>query len=568
MAGMFLNILLALTPPPAPIKAIWWIRFLIPFWPEGSLARGAAGWLQGWLIVPALAFWHHATVLMLPGFYTRWRMIRVILVYIIAVTAIVLHLNTTLIIERVSGDPLYLNSMQAGPLFLLFLGLVLIIMVLCLTNLLRSARSALPGMHRKQFNSMIIATGAAGLVAPIGILGSAVGLPFPMLVPSLCLGFAVMVLGFGIARHSAIMKGRTIRRDFIYNAVAVSLITLIYLGASLLSVIVYGVPASAFIFIVILAVITHSVIDIGRMNLDAFFYRKGNRQLRANLRRMADFAGEQSLEENLEDALVSLCQTVRATYGILVLLENGVDRTIIKHRWAGNNLSLEQLDLNSDDVLHLEQSQLPEPLADAALLVPLYDYTKQIGTLVFGRPVNGTRFSPTDVDLLLYPSDQLVTTIKRSKRESETMAQLSELTQIGDERVESYPERIPIKDVENALRNIWDYSYLGATSLAELSLVLSHLPSGPVTHIDRGKGVHAVLREAVEKLHPVGDKPNNPPPREWYAYLILYGAYLEDQLNRDIMSQLYISEGTFNRTRRSAIRSVTRVIEEMEAALH
>ena len=122
--------------------------------------------------------------------------------------------------------------------------------------------------------------------------------------------------------------------------------------------------------------------------------------------------------------------------------------------------------------------------------------------------------------------------------------------------------------MENALRNLWDYSYLGACSLAELSLVHSHLPQGPVTHLDRGKGVHVALKDAIEKLHPAGENPRDPPPREWYAYLILFGAYLEDRLNRDIMAQLYISEGTFNRTRRSAIRSVTRVLEEMEAALH
>jgi hypothetical protein len=32
------------------------------------------------------------------------------------------------------------------------------------------------------------------------------------------------------------------------------------------------------------------------------------------------------------------------------------------------------------------------------------------------------------------------------------------------------------------------------------------------------------------------------------------------------MSELYISEGTFNRTRRRAIRSITKILEEMERA--
>jgi hypothetical protein len=60
--------------------------------------------------------------------------------------------------------------------------------------------------------------------------------------------------------------------------------------------------------------------------------------------------------------------------------------------------------------------------------------------------------------------------------------------------------------------------------------------------------------------------PAEPLPREWHPYTILYGAYIEDRLNRDIMAQLYISEGTFNRTRRAAIRSVRRMLQELEAA--
>ena len=56
----------------------------------------------------------------------------------------------------------------------------------------------------------------------------------------------------------------------------------------------------------------------------------------------------------------------------------------------------------------------------------------------------------------------------------------------------------------------------------------------------------------------------NPPPREWYAYLILRDAYVEERPNREIMLRLFISEGTFNRTRRSAIRSLARDLGEME----
>ncbi|MBK5108539.1 MAG: hypothetical protein JJE12_10415, partial [Anaerolineales bacterium] len=84
--------------------------------------------------------------------------------------------------------------------------------------------------------------------------------------------------------------------------------------------------------------------------------------------------------------------------------------------------------------------------------------------------------------------------------------------------------------------------------------------------IDKGKAVNKIVTAAIDKLRPGEEVPAEPLPREWYPYTILHGAYIEDRLNRDIMSQLYISEGTFNRTRRSAIRSMRRMLEEMEAA--
>jgi hypothetical protein len=68
----------------------------------------------------------------------------------------------------------------------------------------------------------------------------------------------------------------------------------------------------------------------------------------------------------------------------------------------------------------------------------------------------------------------------------------------------------------------------------------------------------------VEKLRPTADLPKEPIPREWYPYLILHDAYFEGLPNRDIISKLYVSDGTFHRTRRSALRSVTRVLSELE----
>ena len=148
------------------------------------------------------------------------------------------------------------------------------------------------------------------------------------------------------------------------------------------------------------------------------------------------------------------------------------------------------------------------------------------------------------------------------------MEEPPEITQAQNIPQAEIAQEITVKEVEDALRNLYDYAHLGNSPLGKLEIVSQELLPGEITHIDLGKAVNQVITLSIEKLRPGEELPPEPLPREWYPYTILHGAYIEDRLNRDIMSQLYISEGTFNRTRRAAIRSVRRMLEEMEAALH
>ena len=66
----------------------------------------------------------------------------------------------------------------------------------------------------------------------------------------------------------------------------------------------------------------------------------------------------------------------------------------------------------------------------------------------------------------------------------------------------------------------------------------------------------------IEVLRPAQACPREPIPRDWYSYMVLHDAYREGIPNNDNMSKLYISEGTFHRTRRAAVRSVARVFLE------
>ena len=61
--------------------------------------------------------------------------------------------------------------------------------------------------------------------------------------------------------------------------------------------------------------------------------------------------------------------------------------------------------------------------------------------------------------------------------------------------------------------------------------------------------------------------PGEPLPRVWYNYAVLHDAYVEYVPNREIMARLYISEGTFNRTRRSALRGLARLFLERDQVI-
>jgi hypothetical protein len=261
--------------------------------------------------------------------------------------------------------------------------------------------------------------------------------------------------------------------------------------------------------------------------------------------------------------LNTLCASVRATYGLIFTFDgDATARSFSDFRWHGLPIEVPAQTLSTDDVTHLEAHRFPAPLDEAALLVPLYAEAEQIGALLLGQPSNGVRYADDEVERVLHPADRIADALYTARRKTEYLSRLTEV--VEEHRTEKRREHpsVPAEIVEDALRNLYDYTHLADTPLAELELVQKRL-AGKKTHLERGKTVQAVLLEALEEMRPSSNVPRDPPPREWYPFLILRDAYREEVSNRDIMLKLYISEGTFNRTRRAAIRSLARALTEM-----
>jgi hypothetical protein len=248
--------------------------------------------------------------------------------------------------------------------------------------------------------------------------------------------------------------------------------------------------------------------------------------------------------------------------------ENGYYEQAAAYRWNGAKLSLPANSLVTDDLKSLKSGELPEPFEKAVFIIPSYLNEQQVGALVLGASEHGLAYSPVELngvqELADYLGGWLSHLIWLRKRQPAPIGQefLPESGLFGNTS-----DQISTRTVELGLRNLHDYSSLAELPLAETSLVRRNNKNRR-SHIDAGKAVHGLLMEALECLRPQdseeGKKIKGVPRRDWYPYIILRDAYVYCDPNREIMDRLYISEGTFNRLRRSAIRSLTQLLIDME----
>lgn len=561
MGGYFLNQLLALNPPPTPPQATrQWLHHLILFWPQDVFELGWQGWLQGWLPAYSVVFWYHATLYMLPGTFNRRRLILASIGYACVFAGILIKARYSYHWVNLGGDPLY-NSLLSIPLFPLFGAGFATFAALSTLNILKTMRALPASMPRAQFQLFALATLLGGTAVFPGIISFWLEKPVPQAITALVLLATLIMTGIGVARYNALLDHRPVQRDFLYSAAEAGAILLIYMFFHRLFMALYPLPTISYVFVGCLAVITHLLIDITRHKLDRLFLHDKNRQLRLRLRQLSKMIASKGNNEVLEKALELIGDSIPATWLFTLQYTQSGLRPVATWNWTGEPIeiidtSLLTASLNTDELVVLHSQSLPPPFEHAVVILPLSENERD-GVLLVGPSRNQTGYSEIDLLTLQNAGEVLVNLLRELHSEMPTgvldQSYLSEQT-------------LP-RLVELGLRNLHNYAYLGDSPLTHLRLVERGLESHPPTHIERGKAVSTLLEEAVSRLRPDQDEPCGTLDRSWYPYIILRDAYLDGEPNRNIISRLYISEGTFNRTRRAAIASVARLITEMESGL-
>lgn len=493
---------------------------------------------------------------------------------------------------KTGGDPaIYLSDRTTSPLYPLATVFLVVLGFMAFLHLGTGWRRERGRRQKRHYLALFAAVALTSLGGLYLTLGVWLQLDIPSLPADLAVGTAVVIVGYLVAEYNAYVEGLDIKRDLLYIALAITLFTVSYvIVAELLYLRGHVFSALTLILIILFAVTSLMLYDGLRAALDRLFYREQFRQLRANLRALAREAGVgQALPDRLYAILAALCRTLRITRGFIALRSDDSFYCEATVRAEPLGEKFPKTALASAEIAELPRpgSSSPEGMA---LLVPIYAGDDQIGGLVLGRTETGRSYSEEDLMLLDDVAEQLAIVIQTSQLQEENARAISGMVEDFRERERALQRRMqqllaerehaqPVMEgvdeeeftsmVEDALRRLHDYSYLGEQPLAQLRVVAWRMETnkgGFVTHIDRGKALSDILTQAVQKLRPEGEAPDRHavPGREWYQYIVLHDAYVLGELNRDIMSRLYISEGTFNRTRRRAVRSVSKALPEME----
>jgi hypothetical protein len=416
---------------------------------------------------------------------------------------------------------------------------------------------------RLNFQSFYLAVLIGSSAIGYAFLGTILNLTLPRFVATTLVLISLSFIGYAVTRHQALVEKRTTLHDYPISILTITCI----LGVYLLVTFQLGLSLNNVLMFSVLVIITHAAVDFVRNYLENL-QRKQDYNIRSKLREMRrGFPKTRSIKRHLQKSLSIMCHNLEAQGGYIAVREGTKFVVVATINSLPINTSLSPKEVMSEEITQ----PMGFHVGHANWLVPAYSGGTQVASIGIGPRTGMKEYTEADLFWLEDIADQLGSLVNAFKQEifkspEESNGQLEEdeISSTQKVKTEELLSTLATRSdpkieaiVEDGFRNIHDFSKLGSSPLVDL------LGISGKSHIDCGKQVQQQLIKILEKLRPFGDKPPEPMTREWYCYTILHEAYLEDTPTRDIMSKLYISEGTYYRTRRKALRMISRELMEV-----
>ena len=395
-----------------------------------------------------------------------------------------------------------------------------------------------------------------------GVLSLGSARPAPRLIQDSLAFIGIFILSLAVARHQIWTERRATRQDF--PLTTFTALTLAFLYGSLAWM--GGMPLESLSAVVGLSIIALGLYDLTREFLERS-HMHNESQFRKQLRQLEnESASDETLKASLQNGLELLCQTLRASGGIVAVRRGNRFIVMASRSSIPVESELSEDLVACEEVSHPQTGQLPY----LAWIAPSFEGRTQVAVVGIEKPVSRLEYSTGNLELLAEVADQIGTIVSLSNtvpRQNQLIQELvagsranaNEMVTATGSLLESISFEADanfIRLVEDALRHLPDAITLGQSALADRLSVTGD------SHIERGKRLQKHLSDSIESLRPSEVRPPEPLPRVWYSYAVLHDAYVECVPNREIMARLYISEGTFNRTRRNAIRGLARLLRE------
>jgi len=372
----------------------------------------------------------------------------------------------------------------------------------------------------------------------------------------------MFLLGVSVARHQTMIERRTTIQEL-----PVSLLTIVLLtGAYGYLATRWGVPLEKMGAVVAFAILTHSSVDLVREFLERQRIRNES-AFRYQFRELGNQdAGSEGLEPRLQEGLELLCNRLSSSGGFIAVRKDESFEVVATRESIEQSTRIPTEVVLCDDIVPPKTNQL----AGITWIAPAFEGQSQVAVIGIGRHRFKPDYSTGDLDLLAEVAEHIGMIVSLNNHNSgrarqilqlvsEVQSKNTEMSTAADEMMASISTGADaelIKLVEDSLRHYADYIALGQSALADWAGIEA------ASHVERGKRLQTFLAESIDLLRPAGARPPEPFPRVWYSYVVLHDAYVEGVPNREIMARLYISEGTFNRTRRNALRGLARLMLE------
>jgi len=510
------------------------------------------------LLILGLASWYSLTYRLMPKqSRERHRWMEIAIYVLGGVTALALLAIPDAFIDE-QGNDLYVAHMRIGFPYFLYGTFQVVIVLGMLYNLLVDDRIGLT----RQGKYFLVSSFFPGFAVASGVIGLALLPRLPRLLPDLLIFSGIFLLGISVARHQTLVERRTTIQDL-----PISFLTILGLaGIYAYLALHWEIPPERIGAIVAFAVLTHSAYDLGREFLERQRMRNES-QFRKQLRQLeSESSSEDALKAPLQNGLDLLCQTLHASGGFVAVRRGALFVVMASRSSVPIGSEMSASIVACEDVSHPQAAQL----SSLAWIAPSFEGQTQVAVVGIEKSISRLEYSTGNLELLAEVADQIGTIVSVSNarpRPSELIRELVvesqanaiELNTAAGTMLDSIsinPDLNFIKMVEDALRHLPDTITLGRSGLAEKLFLRGN------SHIERGKHLQELLTDSIESLKPSETRPPEPLPRAWYNYVVLHDPYVEGVQNREIMARLYISEGTFNRTRRNAIRGLARLLAE------